>query len=70
MRSFFQRVEDALTWIYNLTRANLFPDEEPEWFLSYSFREANGLTDLSPKSLDDWLRRLSHNQTIALQYYL
>lgn len=45
-------VVDHETYIFNLTEANLAPaGQPPKWFKEYSFREAFGVTDLSPFSL-------------------
>lgn len=44
-------VIDFDTYIFNLTAANLTPDQPPKWFKEYSFREAFGVDDLSPYSL-------------------
>lgn len=44
-------VIDFETYIFNLTAANLTPDQPPTWFKEYSFREAFGVTDLSPYTL-------------------
>lgn len=42
---------DQETYIFNLTEANLTPEQSPNWFKEYSFREAFSVTDLSPYSL-------------------
>lgn len=34
-----------------MTEANLNPDESPNWFKEYSFKDAFALSDLSPKSV-------------------
>lgn len=44
-------VVDHETYIFNLTEANLAPGQPPKWFKEYSFREAFGITDLSPASI-------------------
>lgn len=44
-------VVDFETYIFNLTEANLTPDQPPKWFKEYSFRDAYGVTDLSPYSV-------------------
>lgn len=40
------------TWIYNLTLANLTPEQSPSWFREYDFLQEYGLNDLSPASLN------------------
>lgn len=44
-------VIDFDTYIFNLTAANLTPDQPPKWFKEYRFRDAFGITDLSPYTL-------------------
>lgn len=44
-------VVDHETYIFNLTEANLMPDQPPNWFKEYSFRDAFAVTDLSPSTL-------------------
>lgn len=44
-------VIDFDTYIFNLTAANLIPDQPPKWFKEYSFREAFAVDDLSPYTL-------------------
>lgn len=40
------------TWIYNLTQANLTPENDPAWYKEYDFLQEYGISDLSPASLD------------------
>lgn len=44
-------VIDLDTFTFNLTEANLTPNQPPEWFKAYNFREAFGVEDLSPHTL-------------------
>ncbi|XP_052740768.1 sphingomyelin phosphodiesterase-like [Bicyclus anynana] len=48
-----------VSFIYNLTEANLTPHRRPRWFQLYDFRSAFGLRDLSPTSLDALVRRMA-----------
>lgn len=41
------------TWIYNLTLANLTPNEAPHWFKEYDFQAEYGMDNLSPRALDE-----------------
>ncbi|XP_015119788.1 sphingomyelin phosphodiesterase isoform X2 [Diachasma alloeum] len=45
------QVENADTWFYNLTEANLTPNQRPRWHKMYSFKEEYGLDNLSKESL-------------------
>uniref|UniRef100_A0A182ITL9 Sphingomyelin phosphodiesterase n=1 Tax=Anopheles atroparvus TaxID=41427 RepID=A0A182ITL9_ANOAO len=52
-------VTDFESFAYNLTAANLTPDERPDWFRMYSFQEEFGVSDLSPAGVDELVRRLA-----------
>lgn len=39
------------TWIYNLTQANLSPNQNPTWYKEYEFMSEYGIPNLSPASL-------------------
>lgn len=39
------------TWIYNLTQANLTPNQNPTWYKEYDFQSEYGISNLSPASL-------------------
>lgn len=39
------------TWIYNLTLANLSPNQNPTWYKEYDFKTEWGVANLSPASL-------------------
>lgn len=41
------------TWIYNLTLANLTPNQNPTWFKEYEFLSEYGVSNLSPASLSN-----------------
>lgn len=41
------------TWIYNLTLANLTPNQSPAWFKEYNFQNEYGIPNLSPASLSN-----------------
>ncbi|XP_049533199.1 sphingomyelin phosphodiesterase-like [Anopheles darlingi] len=51
-------VTDFESYAYNLTAANLEPNQRPEWFRMYSFQEEFGLSDLSPAGIDELIQRL------------
>uniref|UniRef100_A0A182X154 Sphingomyelin phosphodiesterase n=1 Tax=Anopheles quadriannulatus TaxID=34691 RepID=A0A182X154_ANOQN len=51
-------VTDFESYAYNLTSANMSPDERPAWFRMYSFQEEYGLSDLSPAGVDAMIQRL------------
>lgn len=58
---------DFETWIYNLTEANLTPDQNPRWFKEYSFKEEYGLKDLSPKSIDGLVKRFATDRELLFK---
>lgn len=45
------QINSHQTWIYNLTLANLNPNEAPHWFKEYDFQTEYGLDNLSPRAL-------------------
>lgn len=57
-------VLDYDTWHYNLTEANLHPNQPPRWEKTYTFKEAYNLTDLSPKSMDGLVQRLATDRSL------
>lgn len=59
-------VIDVDTYIFNLTAANLTPNRPPEWFKEYSFREAFGVTDLSPYTLSNLVNVIFRHNRDAL----
>lgn len=59
-------VIDFDTYIFNLTAANLTPDQPPKWFKEYSFREAFGVDDLSPFALNKLVNSTWRNDRKSL----
>lgn len=59
-------VIDHETFIFNLTEANLAPIQPPNWFKEYSFRDAFGVTDLSPYTLSKLVNDTFRHDRIAL----
>ncbi|XP_011303537.1 sphingomyelin phosphodiesterase [Fopius arisanus] len=62
-------VEDVDNWMYNMTEANLTPDEPPNWVKSYSFKDEYGLEDLSYNSIRDLIIELSKEGPKATIYH-
>lgn len=62
-----QQVNDYESWIYNLTEANQNPTRNPLWYKQYSFKEAFGLQDLSPSSLDALMYKFATNRELINQ---
>ncbi|EFN81993.1 Sphingomyelin phosphodiesterase [Harpegnathos saltator] len=63
------KVKDYENWIYNLTLANNDPNDRPQWYKSYSFKEEYNISDLTYDSLKDWFDRLSHDNDLLNRYY-
>jgi sphingomyelin phosphodiesterase len=63
------QVNEFESWIFNLTEANLNPDQKPHWFKQYSFKEAFGLNDLSPASLDQLVHSMARDTNKLKQYW-
>lgn len=60
---------DVDTWIYNLTEANETPNDNPNWYLEYNFKNAYTLRGLSPTDLDDLIYRMVKTDKNLLQDY-
>lgn len=60
-------VIDHETWIFNLTKANFLPNQTPEWYREYSFRDAYGVPDLLPKTLSHLVNDTFRHDKNALQ---
>ncbi|XP_055904920.1 sphingomyelin phosphodiesterase-like isoform X2 [Eupeodes corollae] len=58
--------EDA--WYFNLTEANMKPEESPKWKLEYRMTEEFGLKDLSPASVDELLTKFAENPSFFRKY--
>lgn len=52
------QVTDFESYIFNLTEANLTPDQRPAWFKLYSFAEEFKMHNLSPAEADKMVKRL------------
>lgn len=57
------------TWIYNLTQANLTPNQSPSWFKEYDFKTEHGVTNLSPASLSALADTLARNPAKMHRYW-
>lgn len=62
-------VLDHETYIMNLTEANTHPDEEPEWELEYSAKEAYNMTSLHPEEWDRVLKLMESNDVLFERFY-
>ncbi|XP_071056721.1 sphingomyelin phosphodiesterase-like isoform X3 [Onthophagus taurus] len=62
-------VHDYDCWSYNMTEANLTPNQRPNWFKLYSFKDAYGLSGASPSDLRDLTFRMVENETLRQKYW-
>lgn len=62
-------VLDAELWGFNLTKANQNPNERPEWYRMYSFKETFNVQSLHPAHLDMFIDRLTKDPNLVQQYY-
>lgn len=60
-------MKDVESWIYNLTAANQNEMQPPSWFQQFSFRDAFNLKDLSPSTMNSFVRDLSKNSSASEQ---
>lgn len=61
------QVNSHETWIYNLTAANLTPNQAPRWFLEYNFQQEFGVPNLSPASLSNLAMQFANNPSRLLR---
>jgi sphingomyelin phosphodiesterase len=64
-----QQVNEYDSYIYSISEANRTPAQRPRWFRQYSFKQAFGLTDLSPATLDRFVFDLSRNRNLLRRYW-
>uniref|UniRef100_A0A182HUR6 Sphingomyelin phosphodiesterase n=1 Tax=Anopheles arabiensis TaxID=7173 RepID=A0A182HUR6_ANOAR len=57
------------TWMYNLTDANLTPDQRPSWYRLYSFKSYYQLPDLSVDSLHRLVQRFAQSEQQLHRYW-
>nr|CAD7441276.1 unnamed protein product [Timema bartmani] len=62
-------VVDSDMWIFNLTDANSKPEQNPDWFKLYSFRDEYRVANLLPAQLDSLAHRMAANHTLLQEYY-
>lgn len=58
------QINNHQTWIYNLTAANLTPNQTPTWFLEYDFQQEYGLDNLSPRALSGLMDRFARDESL------
>ncbi|XP_031848043.1 sphingomyelin phosphodiesterase 1 [Nomia melanderi] len=63
-------VTDYENWMYDLHSANKNVNKRPKWYKSYSFKMEYGLSDLSAKSLHNWIYTAINNETLLNKYYI
>ena len=61
-------MNDFESWSYNLTEANM-SNKSPKWTQMYSFKNAFNLTDLSPASMDQLVKRMSTDKVLLKKYW-
>ncbi|GMR31698.1 hypothetical protein PMAYCL1PPCAC_01893, partial [Pristionchus mayeri] len=59
---------DAETYTTDLDEANA-KDQEPQWFLEYTTKDAYGLPDLSPSSWADLIDRLAVDDDLFTKFH-
>lgn len=55
--------------MYDLSSANKNIQQKPKWYKSYSFKTEYGLPDLTPGSLNKWLRAAAKDENLLDKYY-
>lgn len=67
--SLLQQVNDMESYVFSLTEANNNPAQGPRWFRHFGFRQAYGVTDLSPAGLDRLAFDMSRNRNLLRLYW-
>lgn len=57
------------SYIFSMTEANNNPGAGPRWFRHFNFRQAYGVTDLSPAGLDRLVFDMSRNRNLLRRYW-
>ncbi|XP_077294992.1 sphingomyelin phosphodiesterase 1-like [Arctopsyche grandis] len=62
---------DFETWYYNLTEANLKPEELPTWYNEYSFKDFYNLLSLKPVELDRLVNKMvtTGKELLSIHYH-
>lgn len=63
-------IMDIEEWTFNLTLANLHPDQSPEWYKIYSFKDAFDLPALQPDDLGNLLIKMATNHSLLADYHI
>ncbi|GJQ65201.1 hypothetical protein Trydic_g7339 [Trypoxylus dichotomus] len=62
-------VLDYDVWVYNITDANLKPNEAPDWYKLYSFKEAYGLSGATPADVHQLVVNMADDRATMEQYF-
>lgn len=57
------------TWVYNLTEANLTPNDPPRWYKLYDFKTAYSVSSLDPNDVADLVGRMTKESGLLQEYY-
>lgn len=57
------------SYVFSLVEANNNPGAGPRWFRHFNFRQAYGVTDLSPAGLDRLAFDMSRNRNLLRLYW-
>jgi len=63
------QVNEAESFIYSISEANRNPAVVPRWYRHYSFREAFGITNFSPASLDQLVFSISRSRNLGRRVF-
>lgn len=65
----FQELDNLENYAYNLTEANLTPNQRPHWFLLYDMKNSFNLKDLSPTSIGNLIEAMVTTDKQLLELY-
>lgn len=57
------------SYIYNITEANLTPDQRPVWYKLYNFKEAYPVERMTPQNMDYLVFNMTVDPVLMDQYY-
>ncbi|KAB0799305.1 hypothetical protein PPYR_07185 [Photinus pyralis] len=57
------------SWIYNLTEANLTPNNPPRWYKLYDFKTSFNLSSLNPSDFADLIEHMTQDSGLLQDYH-
>lgn len=61
---------DTHEYTFNLTEANLYPENVPNWYKLYSFRDSYQVDSLAPAELGELVAKMAVDHTLLDAYHM